>query len=136
MALGLLLLCLLAKAATLAAHQQCPSGNKYAREVLQKASSAAILDAQAFKMADQPGGRGFDAGKESDGGEKTRLSDIYDCIENFPSLIARRSIQPSPLRQIPPENCRFLVANVAVVWLSMVHPKRCSTPVHHYKPFH
>ena len=41
-----------------------PFGRKYARKVLQNAPSAAILDAQTVKMADEPRARGFDAGKK------------------------------------------------------------------------
>jgi hypothetical protein len=61
----------LAKAGTLAAHQQFASGGSTQGKVLQKAPSAAILDAQTVKMADQPGARGFDAGKKVLGQKRT-----------------------------------------------------------------
>ena len=41
-----------------------PFGKRRVRKALKKAPSAAILDAQSVKMADQPGERGFDAGKK------------------------------------------------------------------------
>jgi hypothetical protein len=48
-----------------------PFGRNYARHVLQRAPSSAILDAQTVKMADPPGARGFDAGKKVMGRKRT-----------------------------------------------------------------
>ena len=58
----------------------------------------------------------------------TRLCDIHDRVENLPPLITWWPTQPAPLWQILPDNCPFPVAYVAVVLLSVLHPKPCSKP--------
>ena len=78
MVLGLLLPCQLAQAETLARINHA-FGRKDARKLLQKAPSAAILDAQTVEMADQPGARGFEAGKKVIG-ENALLVDTFGLI--------------------------------------------------------
>jgi putative transposase len=52
-----------------------PFGKRSVRRALKKAPSAAILDAQTVKMADQPRERGFDAGKKVKGRKRHLLVD-------------------------------------------------------------
>ena len=57
-----------------------PFGKRCVRKALKKAPSAAILDAQSVKMADQPGERGFDAGKKVKGRKRHLLVDTLGLI--------------------------------------------------------
>ena len=58
----------------------------------------------------------------------THLCDIHDRVENLPPLITWWPTQPAPLWQILPNSYPFPVAYVAVVLLSVLHPKPCSKP--------
>ena len=60
--------------------------------------------------------------------EPTRLCDIHDRVENLPPLIPWWPTQPAPRWQILPDSCPFPVDYVAVVSLSVLHPKPCSKP--------
>src|SRR6478672_2218176 len=57
-----------------------PFAKRRVRKALKKAPSAAILDAQSVKMADQPGERGFDAGKKVKGRKRHLLVDTLGLI--------------------------------------------------------
>jgi hypothetical protein len=56
----------------------------------------------------------------------TGLCHIHDRVENLPPLITWWPAQTAPLRQILPDNAPFSIANVAIVRLSVLHPKPCS----------
>jgi hypothetical protein len=58
----------------------------------------------------------------------TRLCDIHDRVENLLPLITWGPTQAAPLWQKLSDNCPFPVAHVAVVLLSVLHPKLCSKP--------
>ena len=53
----------------------------------------------------------------------TRPRDIHDRVENLLPLIPWRPTQAAPLWQKLPDNCPFSVAHVALVLLSVLHPK-------------
>jgi putative transposase len=57
-----------------------PFAKRRVRKALKKAPSAAILDAQSVEMADQPGERGFDAGKKVKGRKRHLLVDTLGLI--------------------------------------------------------
>jgi putative transposase len=79
-AIVLSLLCQLAKAGALAASQRCLAGKGANQERKKKAPTAAILDSQTVKMADQPGERGYDAGKKVAGRKRHLLVDTLGLI--------------------------------------------------------
>ena len=79
-AIVLSLLCQLAKTGALAASQRCLAGKGANQKRKKKAPTAAILDSQTVKMADQPGERGFDAGKKVKGRKRHLLVDTLGLI--------------------------------------------------------
>jgi hypothetical protein len=50
------------------------------------------------------------------------------ALKNLPPLIPWWPTQPAPLWQIPPNSYPFRVAYVAVLLLSVLHPRPCSKP--------
>jgi hypothetical protein len=55
-------------------------GKRSARRALKKAQAQSFLEAQSVKMADQPGERGFDAGKKVKGRKRHLLVDTLGLI--------------------------------------------------------
>lgn len=74
------LLCELGETRTLAAPQRCAAREGAPEERKKKAPTAAILDSQTVKMADQPGERGYDAGKKVAGRKRHLLVDTLGLI--------------------------------------------------------
>jgi putative transposase len=70
----------LAEAWALAASQRCSAGEGADEKRKKKAPTAAILDSQTVKMADQPGTRGYDAGKKVAGRKRHLLVDTLGLI--------------------------------------------------------
>lgn len=62
------------------AHQSCVEGSGEGCQRKKKAPSAAIIDSQSVKVAEQPGERGYDAGKKINGRKRHLLVDTLGLI--------------------------------------------------------
>jgi putative transposase len=75
-----LLLCQVARARGVGKDQSCAARWGAAGQREKKAPSAAIIDSQSVKVAEQPGERGYDAGKKVNGRKRHLLVDTLGLI--------------------------------------------------------
>ena len=77
---SLLLFRQVAARGSVGAHQSCVEGSGEGCQRKKKAPSAAIIDSQSVKVAEQPGERGYDAGKKINGRKRHLLVDTLGLI--------------------------------------------------------